>query len=74
LALWNIPFYHINLHHADVNISGATGKLDRNTRQVQPQLLVEEVVKAGANVARAARQGDAQAGILGDLSRHGCSA
>ncbi len=33
-ALWNIPFYHINLHHADVNISGATGKLDRNTLKV----------------------------------------
>ncbi len=33
-ALWNIPFYHINLHHADVSISGSTGKLDRNSLKV----------------------------------------
>ncbi len=33
-ALWNIPFYHINLDHADVGISGATGKFDRNSLKV----------------------------------------
>ena len=33
-ALWNIPFYHINLNHADVSISGSTGKLDRNSLKV----------------------------------------
>ena len=33
-ALWNIPFYHINLDHADVDISGSTGKLDRNSLKV----------------------------------------
>ena len=33
-ALWNIPFYHINLDHADVSISGAMGKLDRNSLKV----------------------------------------
>jgi hypothetical protein len=33
-ALWNIPFYHINLAHADVRISGSTGKLDRNSLKV----------------------------------------
>jgi hypothetical protein len=33
-ALWNIPFYHINLHHADVDICGLTGKLDRNSLKV----------------------------------------
>ena len=33
-ALWNIPFYHINLDHADVSISGSTGKLDRNSLKV----------------------------------------
>jgi hypothetical protein len=33
-ALWNIPFYHINLHHADVDICGSTGKLDRNSLKV----------------------------------------
>ncbi len=33
-ALWNIPFYHINLDHADVNIFGSTGKLDRNSLKV----------------------------------------
>ena len=33
-ALWNIPFYHINLDHADVAISGSTGKLDRNSLKV----------------------------------------
>jgi hypothetical protein len=33
-ALWNIPFYHINLDHADISISGSTGKLDRNTLKV----------------------------------------
>jgi hypothetical protein len=32
--LWNIPFYHINLEHADVSISGSTGKLDRNSLKV----------------------------------------
>ena len=32
--LWNIPFYHINLDHADVSISGSTGKLDRNSLKV----------------------------------------
>jgi len=33
-GLWNIPFYHINLDHADVSISGSTGKLDRNSLKV----------------------------------------
>jgi len=33
-ALWNIPFYHINLDRADVSISGSTGKLDRNSLKV----------------------------------------
>ena len=33
-ALWNIPFYHINLDHADVGISGSTGQLDRNSLKV----------------------------------------
>ncbi len=33
-ALWNIPFYHINLDHSDVSISGSTGKLDRNSLKV----------------------------------------
>ena len=32
--LWNIPFYHINLDHADIAISGSTGKLDRNSLKV----------------------------------------
>lgn len=29
--LWNIPFYFINLDHADVAISSPTGQLDRNS-------------------------------------------
>jgi len=33
-ALWNIPFYHINLDHADVSISRSTGGLDRNSLKV----------------------------------------
>ena len=33
-ALWDIPFYHINLAHADVSISRSTGNLDRNTLKV----------------------------------------
>lgn len=33
-ALWNIPFYHINLDHADVSISGSPGKLDRNSLKI----------------------------------------
>ncbi len=32
--LWNIPFYHINLDHADIAISGSRGKLDRNSLKV----------------------------------------
>ena len=32
--LWNIPFYHINLDHADIAITGPTGKLDRNSLKV----------------------------------------
>lgn len=32
--LWNIPFYYINLDHADVSISSSTGKLDRNSLKV----------------------------------------
>ena len=32
--LWNIPFYHINLDHADIAISGSTAKLDRNSLKV----------------------------------------
>ena len=32
--LWDIPFYHINVDHADVSISGSTGKLDRNSLKV----------------------------------------
>ena len=32
--LWNIPFYHINLDHADIAISSSTGKLDRNSLKV----------------------------------------
>jgi hypothetical protein len=31
---WNIPFYHINLDHADIAISGSKGKLDRNSLKV----------------------------------------
>jgi hypothetical protein len=33
-ALWDIPFYHINLTHTDVRIFGSTGKLDRNSLKV----------------------------------------
>jgi hypothetical protein len=33
-ALWDIPFYHINLAHADVRIAGSTGHIDRNTLKV----------------------------------------
>jgi len=33
-ALWHIPFYNINLDHADVSISRSTGKLDRNSLKV----------------------------------------
>ncbi len=32
--LWNIPFHQINLGHADIAISGSTGKLDRNSLRV----------------------------------------
>ena len=32
--LWNIPFYLIDLDHADVAISSPTGKLDRNSLKV----------------------------------------
>ena len=32
--LWNIPFYLINLDHADVAISSPTGKLDRNSLKI----------------------------------------
>jgi len=32
--LWNIPYYHINLDHANVAISNPTGKLDRNSLKV----------------------------------------
>jgi hypothetical protein len=32
--LWTIPFYHINLDHADIAISGSTSKLDRNSLKV----------------------------------------
>ena len=32
--LWNIPFYHINLDHEDIAISGSAGKLDRNSLKV----------------------------------------
>ncbi|MGF1613631.1 MAG: hypothetical protein ACFCVA_06875 [Gammaproteobacteria bacterium] len=32
--LWNIPFYHINLDHADVSIASSTSKLDRNSLKV----------------------------------------
>ena len=31
---WNIPFYFINLDHADVAISSPTGKLDRNSLKI----------------------------------------
>jgi hypothetical protein len=33
-TLWDIPYYHINLDHADIAISGATRKLDRNRLKV----------------------------------------
>jgi len=33
-ALWNIPFYFINLDRADVAISNPTGKLDRNSLKI----------------------------------------
>jgi len=33
-ALWNIPFYFINLDRADVAISNLTGKLDRNSLKI----------------------------------------
>jgi len=32
--LWNIPFYFINLDHADVAISNPTRKLDRNSLKI----------------------------------------
>lgn len=32
--LWDIPFYHINLDHADVSIPGSTEKLNRNSLKV----------------------------------------
>jgi hypothetical protein len=31
---WNIPFYLINLDHADIAISSPTGRLDRNSLKV----------------------------------------
>ena len=40
--LWNIPFYHINLAHADVSISGSTGKLDRNSLKVGDQVAFKD--------------------------------
>jgi hypothetical protein len=32
--VWNIPFYLIDLDHADIAMSGSTGKLDRNRLKV----------------------------------------
>lgn len=32
--LWDIPYYHINLDHANTAISRSTGKLDRNSLKV----------------------------------------
>ena len=49
-ALWNIPFYFINLDRADVAISNPTGKLDRNT------------LKIGDKVAFKDRKGNEQFG------------
>lgn len=49
-ALWNIPFYFINLDRADVAISNPTGKLDRNS------------LKIGDKVAFKDRKGNEQFG------------
>lgn len=49
-ALWNIPFYFINLDRADVAISNPAGKLDRNT------------LKIGDKVAFKDRKGNEQFG------------
>lgn len=32
--LWDIPYYHINLDHANTAISASTGKLNRNSLKV----------------------------------------
>ena len=32
--LWYIPFYNINLDHADIDISSSTARLDRNSLKV----------------------------------------
>jgi len=32
--LWDIPYYHVNLDHANIAISKPTGKLDRNSLKV----------------------------------------
>jgi len=56
-ALWNIPFYHINLNHADVNIAGSTGRLDRNS------------LKVGDKVAFKDRNGNEQFGEVIKLNQ-----
>ena len=40
--LWNIPFYHINLDHADIAISRSTGKLDRNSLKVGDKVVFKD--------------------------------
>jgi alpha-L-arabinofuranosidase len=58
--LWTIPFYLINLDHADVTISSPTGKLDRNSLKVGDKVafkdrkgneLFGEVIKLNQNTA-----------------------
>ncbi len=55
--LWNIPFYHINLDHADIAITGPTGKLDRNS------------LKVGDNVAFKDRKGNERFGKVIKLNQ-----
>lgn len=56
-ALWNIPFYFINLDRADVAISNPTGKLDRNS------------LKTGDKVAFKDRKGNEQFGEVIKLNQ-----
>lgn len=41
-ALWNIPFYHINLDREEVGIRAASGKLDRNSLKVGDQVAFKD--------------------------------
>lgn len=40
--LWNIPFYFINLDRADVAISNASGKLDRNSLKIGDRVVFKD--------------------------------